>query len=512
MLLREVKFAWILLAGRVCLLLASGWWGRILAEEAIPDRPEKLAFPPFVYSPPSPAQFRPQLKSGPIAYLVPDRELPLINLSILVRVGAYLEPSDKTGLAEFTGYLLTRGGVGNMTADELEERLAFLAASLSSSIGDDLGTVSLNLLSKDLDEGLALLRQALTNPRFQADKLDIYREQSIQAMRQRNDDSAAIESRESESLAYGTNSWVARQATAATVQAITTDDLKAFHRHWFAPTNFVVAVSGDFDRTNLLNKLEALFSDWPYIGERPPPIPTNFAMAKPGIYIVDKDVNQGRVSLMLPGVRRDDPDYPAVLVMNDILGGGGFTSRIMNRVRSDEGLAYGAGSSFPGGVDYAVPFHAGLASKSRTVAYASSLLIEEMHRMATETVSAEELNTAKRSFVDTFPQNFNTKAKVSLQFARDEFTGRFAKDPEFWNQRRQRIEAVGAADVLRVARQYLTPDRAVMLVVGRKDEILKGHPDHPVTLGGLVPGGITELPIRDPLSLVPVSPPEKKIQ
>ena len=132
--------------------------------------------------------------------------------------------------------------------------------------------------------------------------------------------------------------------------------------------------------------------------------------------------------------------------------------------------------------------------------------------MATETVSAEELNTAKRSFVDTFPQNFNTKAKVSLQFARDEFTGRFAKDPEFWNQRRQRIEAVGAADVLRVARQYLTPDRAVMLVVGRKDEILKGHPDHPVTLGGLVPGGITELPIRDPLSLVPVSPPEKKIQ
>ncbi len=511
MMLREVKIASFLLACRIWLLLALGSWGRASAEEVIPDRPEKLQFPPLAYSPPSPAQFRVQLKSGPVAYLVPDRELPLINLSILVRTGGYLEPADKTGLAEFTGYLLTRGGVGDMTADELEERIAFLAASLSSSVGDDHGTVSLNLLSKDMDEGLTLLRQALTKPRFQADKLDLYREQTIQAMRQRNDDSAAIEARESESLAYGTNSWVARQATAETVQSISTDDLKAFHRRWFAPTNFVVAVSGDFDRTNLLPKLESLFSDWPFVGEKPPPIPTNFVMARPGIYIVDKDVNQGRVSLMLPGLRRDDPDYPAVLVMNDILGGGGFTSRIMNRVRSDEGLAYGAGSSFPGGVDYALPFHAGLASKSRTVAYASSLVIEEMRRIATETVSIEELNTAKRSFIDTFPQNFNTKAKVSLQFARDEFTGRFGKYPEFWNQWRQRIEAVGAQDVLRVERQYLTPERAVVLVVGRKDEILKGYPDHPVTLGSLVPGGITELPMRDPLTLSPISQSEKKI-
>lgn len=507
MLLREVKVTWIVLACQVWLRL-----GGLLAEEVIPDRPEKLAYPPLSYSPPSPAGFRVGLKSGPIAYLVPDHELPLVQVSILVRTGSYLEPADKTGLAEFTGYLLTRGGIGEKTADELEERLAFLAASLSSSVGDEQGIVSLNLLSKDLDEGLELLRQALAAPRFQADKLDLYREQTIQAMRQRNDDSSAIEARETEALAYGTNAWVARQATAATVQSITPADLKEFHRRWFYPSNFVVAASGDFERTAFVHKLETLFANWPFVGERPPPVPTNFAMAKPGIYIVDKDVNQGRVSVMLPGLLRDHPDFPAVLVMNDILGGGGFTSRIMNRVRSDEGLAYGAGSAFPGGVHYALPFHAGLASKSRTVAYASSLVVEEMRRIAAQPVSPEELNTAKRSFIDTFPQNFNTTAKVATQFARDEFTGRFGKDPEFWNKWCQRIEAVSSDDVLRVARHYLTPEQAVVLVVGRKDEILKGHPDHPVTLNSLVPGGITELPLRDPLTLIPVPQPEKKIQ
>jgi len=470
----------------------------------IPDRPEKLRFPPLTFEPPSAARSRVPLKAGPVAYVVPDRTLPLVNISILVRTGNYLDPQGREGVAEFTGYLLTRGGTKSKTAEELEERLAFLAAGLGSGVGDDQGSVNLNLLSKDLSEGLALLREVLTAPRFQQDKLELYRQQNLQAMKQRNDDSTAIEGREKEMLAYGTNFWACRYTTQKSVASITADDLRAFHQRWFHPANFVVAVSGDFDRADMVAKLEALFADWPSQGEVPPPVPTDIAMAKPGVYMVDKDVNQGRVSVLLPGVHRDDPDMPVVMVMNDILGGGGFTSRIMNRVRSDEGLAYGAGSAFPAGVHYPLAFQAGFASKSGTVAYATSIVLEEMNRIGSTPVSDQELDTAKRSFIDTFPENFNTKGKVAGLFAREEFTGRYAKKPDHFATWRGRIEAVTKADVQRVAQKHLHPEKAVILVVGQKEEILKGNPGHPVELKQLASGRLTELPLRDPLTMEPV--------
>ncbi|HET7624895.1 MAG TPA: pitrilysin family protein [Verrucomicrobiae bacterium] len=470
----------------------------------IPDLPNELKFPPLNYEPPSPQKYRVPLQSGPVAYIVPDKELPLVNISVYVHTGSYLDPKGKEGLAELTGYLLAHSGIPGKTAEQLDERLAFLAAMLSSGVGGTQGSVSLNLLSKDLDEGLGILRGVLTAPQFQEDKIALRKQQLLQAMQQRNDDSSSIQSRQAGFLAYGTNFWANDYSTADSIQSITRDDLEAFHKKWFYPSNFVVAVSGDFDRAEMTSKLEKLFSEWPFTGEQPPPIPTNTTFAAPGVYIVNKDVNQGRVAMMLPGITRDNPDYFPAIIMNDILGGGGFTSRIMNRVRSDEGLAYSAYSSFPGGVYYPLTFTAAFQSKSRTVAYAASLVLQEIGSMTAGDVTKQELETSKSGFIETFPRTFATKAQVASTFAQDEFTGRYAKDPNYWKNVRNKINAVTQQDVLRVAKKYLHTNDMVILVVGNKKDILLGYPGHPVKLQDLAGGNITELPLRDPMTMKPL--------
>jgi zinc protease len=489
---------------RTWLTLALAATTTTVMAAGIPDRPEKLPVKPLVYDAPSPADYRTVLKNGPVAYVVPDRELPLVNISILVRTGDYLDPKGKEGLASLTGYLLSKGGIGSKTAEELDERLAFLAAHLNSSVSDSQGTVSLNLLSKDLDEGLQILREVLTEPKFQDDKITLRKQQILQGMKQRNDDSSAIEFRERRFLIYGDDFFLNQHPTADSINSITQEDLKAFHKKWFHPGNFIVAVNGDFDRAEMVAKLEKLFGNWPFKGEKPPAVPSNVTFAKPGIYLVDKDVNQGRVSLLLPGVFRDNPDFFALTVMNDILGGGGFTSRIVNRVRSDEGLAYSAGSGFPGGVYYRAAFLAVFQSKSGTVPYATSLVKEELEKMATAPVTEEELNTSKRSYIDTFPQNFATAAQVAGTFASDELTGRYAKDPTYWKTFRDKVNDVTADDVKRVAKKYLTADQVAILVVGKKEDILKGHPNHAVKLTDLSKGPLVDVPLRDPLTMKPM--------
>ena len=481
------------------LLLAFAGPVSMARAQEIPARPDQLTFKPFVFTPPSAGDYRVVLKNGMVAYVAEDKALPLVNIAITVRTGSYLESQGKEGLASFTGSQIRRGGSSSLTAEQLDERFDFLAAQASTGIGPTAGSASLNCLADNLDEALKLFVEMLRSPRFQEDRLALAREQALQDMKKRNDDSADIESREWNVLLNGESHFTNRFTTEASVKAITRDDLAAFHRRFFHPANMTAAVSGALPRTEMIRRLEAAFGNWPSPSEAVPPPQGTIAPAAPGLYRMQKDVNQGRVSIGLPTVKRDSPDQYALEVMNEILGGSGFTSRITKTVRSDEGLAYSAGSGLTIGIYYPGRFRAAFQSKSRTVAYATQLVLDEIKKMRSAPVSEEELTTIKNNLVQTFPGNFASKAQAMGIFASDEYTGR---EPFYWKTYRDRIQAVTAADVQRVATTYLVPEKMVVLVVGDQKEIDLGDPKHEVKLTALAPGGkVTTLPLRDPLTM-----------
>ena len=467
--------------------------------QEVPAHPDELTFEPIVFEPPSPVGYRHVLKNGMVVFIAEDKALPLVNISLTLKVGSWLDPAGKEGLASYTGSQMRRGGTKSLSAEELDERLDFLAAQVSSGFGSTSGGASLNCLTDNLDESLALFVEMLREPRFQEDRLDLAREQSLQAMKKRNDDSGDIEAREWNVLLNGESHFTNRFTTEASLNALTRDDLVVFHRRYVHPSRMIAAVSGALETDDMLRRLEEAFADWPAPPAEVAPIPGTIDPAAPGLYRIEKDVNQGRVSIGLPGVKRDHPDVHALELMVDILGGSGFTSRITTTVRSNEGLAYDARAAMSFGVWYPGRFRAMFQSKSPTVAWASELVLEEIRKIRDEGVTPEELTTAQSSLIETFPSSFNSKARSMAIFASDEYTGR---DPSYWKTYRDRIRGVTADDVQRVARTHLLPHKMILLVVGDQEAIDQGDEQHAVTLEALAPGGkVTVLPLRDPMTM-----------
>ena len=471
----------------------------------IPARPERLTFGPLAFEVPRADALRHELPGGIAVYVVPDHALPLVNVVLHVRTGAFREPPGKPGLAELTATLLRVGGTRSLTPEQFDERADFLAASISASAGDTGSRAALNVMTRELDAGLDLLFDMLRQPRFDDARLAIEKGKALEAMKQRNDDAGDIQAREWGWLLYGREHYTTRIATAAELESITRQDLVDFHRRSWGAQNLVVAVSGDVEPQGILAALERRLAGWTAAETSPwPPAPPEFAPV-PGLYRAEKDIPQGKVRVghrSLQVTDWSDPDIYAITVMNDILGGGGFTSRLTKRVRSDEGLAYGAGSSYGFGPFWPVTFAAAYASKNPTVAFALEIVLEEIDRIRREAVSEEELRVSKSSFVDTFPRSFESAAQIAATFAQDELVGR---PHEYWYDYRRRIQAVTADDVLRAARQYLRPGELVMLVVGKWEEIAPGDAEGRAAMAQFAGGEATVLPPRDPLTLAPIA-------
>ncbi len=464
----------------------------------IVDHPDKLKFKELKYKPPRPGDYRHKLKCGAAAYIVENREVPTLQVTVLVRTGSMYEPVDKAGLADMTGHLMRNGGVKGLAAKELDERLAYLAAEIEVDIGRARGRASLFCLSKDTDEGLDLLKKVLRSPVFDSDALERYRKDVLSDLEQRNAETSSIESREWQFLMYGNHPCtMPYRRTEKSVGSITREDLAAFHDKYFFPKNFIFAVSGDFKTKDMLAKLDKMLAGWPSSDLSLPEVPGRVPDPEPGVYMIAKeDVNQSRIRIGHIGVKRDIPDQYALMVMNDILGGGGFTSRIVRRVRSDEGLAYNAGSRFGRPVQYPGTFRAWFQTKHETAAFGTRLIIDELKRIREEKCEKEIVDNAKASFISNVVNPFSTKNNMVNTFASDDYTGR---PDDYWKDYTKNFKAVTPDDVLATARKYIHPDKLVFLVVGNPDAVKKGSDKHEERFADF--GKIKILPLRDPMTL-----------
>ncbi len=427
--------------------------------------PRSMQFPPVVFHPPEAERI--ELPNGMILYLLEDHELPLVNLYLIVRTGSIYEPADKVGLADLTGTVMRTGGSRRQSGDAIDEELEFMAADLSMGIGQEMGFANLNLLRKDLDQGLALFADLLIHPAFAQEKLELAKRQVIEGIRRRNDSPRSIASRNFAKLLYGADHPYARESTVESVERIRREDLVAFHRTYFHPNNAMIAVSGDVKREEIIAKLTQVFAEWKVEPVVLPPVPPVKPLFEPSVNYIYKDVPQTTIRIGHLGIKQDNPDFFALSVMDDILGSGGFASRLFREVRTHQGLAYSVGSLFnPGNLDLGV-FMAYSETKPTTTLKTISAMINEINRIREAPVSDEELKQAKDSFLNSFVFSFSSPTQV---VSRQMILEYYHLPKDFLESFRDHVAKVTKEDILRVARQYLHPDGLVILAVGRQEE------------------------------------------
>ena len=407
------------------------------------------------------------LANGMRLFLLEDHELPLVNVSVMIRAGSVYEPAEKIGLASITGEVMRTGGTASRTGDEIDEELEAIAASVETGIGLNSGSASMSVLKGDLDKGLSILADVLMNPAFREDKIQLAKMQVGSSIARRNDSVGAVAGREFDKLIYGADSVYARHAEYATIGSITRDDLVAFHRKYFGPNNAMLAVWGDFNTKEMIEKIEQVFEKWDKIDLQLPRVPEVKYDFRKTVNVVRKDdVNQSNVYMGHIGGLRSDPDFFSLIVMNKILGGG-FTGRLFKNVRSREGLAYSVYGSYSANYDYPGEFYVGCQTKSEKTVYAIQAMLREVEKMKESEVTDEELALAKDSFLNSFVFNFDTKGEIVNRLMVYEY---FGYPADFLLKTKANVEKVTKADVLRVARKHLHPDKLQILAVGRPDD------------------------------------------
>ncbi|MCY7322551.1 MAG: insulinase family protein [Phormidesmis sp. CAN_BIN36] len=409
-----------------------------------------------------------QLKNGMVVYLMEDHELPLVSGTALIRTGDRFEPADQVGLAGLTGAVMRSGGTQKHSPEQLNQQLEQRAASIETGVGVTSGSAGFSALSEDLSEVFDLFAEVIQQPAFAPEKFNLAKLQTQGGIARRNDDPNGITGREFQKLLYGGESPYARVVEYATIENVSRDDLIRFYQRYFRPSNLLLGIVGDFDSKTMRSQIESKFGTWnPATTASNTDLPTVTQAKQGGIFSVDQpQLTQSYIQMGHLGGQLNSPDYPALSVMNEVLSG--FGGRLFNEIRSRQGLAYSVYASWSPQFDFPGAFVAeGQTRSDATVPFIKSVL-SELEKIRTQPVATRELDFAKDSVLNSFIFNFQDPSQTLSRLLRYEYFG-YPKD--FIFQYRKAIEATSIADIQRVAKTYLQPNKIVTLVVGNQKAI-----------------------------------------
>jgi zinc protease len=425
-----------------------------------PQEPKRIEFP-----------------NGMVIFLQEDHELPTIDGIARIRGGSRVEPASKVGLMDLYGEVWRTGGTKTQTGDQLDDYLEIRAAKVETGTNDDSTTISLSCLKDDFNDVFRIFNDLLRTPGFRDDKLDLAKREAFDSISRRNDEVREIASREAAKLAYGADNPYSRIPEYSTIAAVTRQDLLAWYQNYVHPNNIIIGIVGDFDSAQMEAKLRAAFAGWEKGSSAKKP-EIHFDPAKPGYYLIKKsDVDQSNIRMVGIGTTRDNPDYYAIQVFNEAFAGG-FASRLVQSIRTAQGLAYDVGGGIGTRFDHPGMLQLAMGTKSSTTIESIKALYDQIDQLHSKPVTDPEISRAKDSILNAFVFNFDTPDKVLRERMAYEFYGYPA---DFLERYRSGIEKVTTADVARIIPKYLHKDQLAVLVVGNTAQF-----DHPLSSLGPV--------------------------
>ncbi|MDW3118181.1 MAG: pitrilysin family protein [Roseovarius pacificus] len=397
------------------------------------------------------------------AWLVEEHSIPFVALELRFQGGTSLDPDGKEGLTSLMVGLLEEGA-GDMDARSFAREAEALAASFNYDASDDTVGISARFLSENRDQAVALLRESLINPTFEQSAIDRVRGQVNSIIRSNQKDPRDIAGDAFAKLVYGDHPYGRPEfGTLESVANLTRDDIVAAHKAALTRERLYVSAVGDITEDELATLLDKLLLDLPETG---PDMPGAADINLPGgVEIVDYDTPQSVVMFGQPGIDRDDPDFFAAYVLNHILGGGSFESRLMNEVREKRGLTYGV-YSYLVDKENAQLWLGSVASANSRVAEAINVISAEWERIRDEGVTEEELADAKTYLTGAYPLRFDGNAPIANIAVNMQMEG---LDTDYIANRNDMVNAVTLDDVNRVARELLDPSKLTFVVVGKPE-------------------------------------------